>query len=90
MAEIRAHSGTIEQAAAEIAQLEDANLQAQELVQKGALHAMRTLMAIGPTAKNAQDMLNSLEVYALIIQAECFKRGLTVIHVEIPHQPGHG
>lgn len=57
----------------------DGELIGQELVQKGAMHAVQTLLRIGVTEENAKAMLESLSQYGQVISAECRRRGLPVV-----------
>lgn len=61
--------------------LDNATLQAQELVQKGAIHALRELQAMGITEQNVTAMLESLERLGKIVSAEVRRRGLAVVDV---------
>ena len=59
--------------------MHDGELQAQELVQKGAMHALTQLKLNGISAANVEDMLRSLSSMAVIISIEVRKRGLLSI-----------
>ncbi|MCD6674870.1 MAG: hypothetical protein LT106_18710 [Burkholderiaceae bacterium] len=70
---------TIENSAVDIAaqlrDLDDQQLIAQELVQQGAVHAVSFLLAHGCTKAVAEDMLESLRGNAAAIRAEIGRRG---------------
>jgi hypothetical protein len=55
--------------------LDDSELIAQELVQKGALHALETLRA---RRLPLDQMIESVERYARLISDECRRRGVAV------------
>jgi hypothetical protein len=59
--------------------LPDADLIAQELVQKGALHAIETLLRWGVTHSQAEAMKESLTAYASAISEECVRRKLPIV-----------
>lgn len=61
--------------------LDNATLQAQELVQKGAMHALRELQLMGVTQENVRLMLESLERCGKIVTAEVRRRGLSVVEL---------
>lgn len=56
--------------------LDDSQLIAQELVQKGALHALVTLRS---TRQPLADMIGSCERLARLISAECRRRQIPVV-----------
>lgn len=62
--------------------MDDATLQAQELVQKGAIHALTELVQMGISPENVNAMLESLEKLGAIVSAECKRRGLAVVDFE--------
>lgn len=64
---------------AEIAGMSDAQLQAQQFVQQGAVHAVNFLISHGCTERAAIQMLESLRDNGSIIKAECQKRGIAYI-----------
>lgn len=59
--------------------MDSATLQAQELVQKGAMHALKELQAMGVSEANVRLMLESLERCGKIVTAEVRRRGLAVV-----------
>lgn len=61
--------------------LDNATLQAQELVQKGAIHALRELQAMGVNEANVRLMLESLERCGKIVTQEVRRRGLAVVEL---------
>lgn len=69
-AEIRAHLRSVD----------DGNLIAQEMTQKGAMHAVRFILETpGDARELAEQMRDSLRWYAMIISEECARRGLPVV-----------
>lgn len=68
--------------------MDDATLQAQELVQKGAIHALRELVAMGISQENVNAMLDSLEKLGRIVSAEVKRRGLAVVDIDAEDDNG--
>lgn len=64
---------------AKIRALDDGALIGTEMVQKGAIHAVRHLLETGVTESNARQTLESLIRLGAHISAECRRRGLPVI-----------
>lgn len=62
----------------------DHHLQAQEICQKSAQHALLELQKIGVTEENVRRMLASLTDLGEIITAECERRGLTTVQLGKP------
>lgn len=63
----------------EVLRMDDATLQAQELVQKGAMHVLTVLLRVGCTEANARSMLDSCGEFASKVSAECRRRGLGIV-----------
>jgi len=60
--------------------LDNGNLLAQELTQKGAMHAVRFILEQNDDARAiAVEMRESLRWHAMLISEECARRGLTVV-----------
>ena len=57
--------------------MDEPELMAQQIVQRGAMHALETLVEIGCTEQNAQDMLASLRSNMLVIEAVARDKGFT-------------
>lgn len=87
MAEI-VMSSNLRESLNEILKGDDGAVQAQELVQKGAIHALETLQAIGVTEEHAQAMLTSARELGREITAECKRRGLAIVDTNTPAPPG--
>jgi hypothetical protein len=71
-----------------IAAMDNGTLQAQELVQKGAIDALQMLQLLGVDEINVNNMLHSLRRLAKIISKETKRRGLCVVDVSPPIRPG--
>lgn len=56
----------------------------QQLVQRGALHAVEHLLSIGPNRKNAEAMVSSLFDCLALIEAISRDRGINLIGYEPP------
>ncbi|GAP39031.1 hypothetical protein ABXN37_28715 [Piscinibacter sakaiensis] len=59
----------------QIAEMDEAQLVAQSLVQQGAVHAVGFLLKYGCTEQLATDMLASLRENARLLRAEAVRRG---------------
>jgi hypothetical protein len=60
--------------------LDDGGLLAQEVTQKGAMHAVRFILeSEGDARELAEQMRESLRWHAMIISEECARRGLPVV-----------
>lgn len=60
--------------------LDDGGLIAQEMTQKGAMHAVRFILDTpGDARELAEQMRESLRWHAMIISEECARRGLPVV-----------
>lgn len=66
----------VDRVAAELRAMDDGRVQAQDLVQKAALHALITLRRIGVTEANVEAMVMSLQEYATVIATELRRRGM--------------
>jgi len=64
-----------------LAELPNHLLQAQELTQKGALHALQELDRRGCSQTTLDDMARGCRTLGALISAECKRRGLTVVDV---------
>jgi len=60
--------------------LDDGGLIAQEMTQKGAMHAIRFILQTpGDARELAKQMRDNLRWHAMIISEECARRGLPVV-----------
>jgi hypothetical protein len=59
--------------------LDDPQLLAQEITQKGAIHALDALLRLGVTEANVRAMLTDLRTMGLEISAACKARGLATV-----------
>lgn len=71
----------------ELANLSDNELLAQEIVQKGAIHALDYLLRAGCTEKNCREMLRSAKSNAEIISEQARQRGLATVKIGEQVQP---
>lgn len=76
---VNAAEMTGEQLERHLKTLDKAELLAQEITQKSAMHAINTLLRIGCTESHARQMLRSLESFGTLISAECRTRGLATV-----------
>jgi hypothetical protein len=72
-----------EQLTERIGKMSDAELQAQEIAQKAAVHAIKTLQGFGVTEAAAAAMLESLSSLAVVVTAEVERRNLTVVDIDV-------
>ena len=70
---------TSEKVLAEFRAMSDPEILAQEIVQKGAVHALTSLLRTGVTEHNVRAALRDLEFCTSAVSAECLRRGLAVV-----------
>lgn len=63
----------------ELKKMTDGEIIAQEIVQKGAVYALRRLLTDGCTPERCSELLDQASRLALHIQDECRKRGVPTV-----------
>lgn len=71
---------------ASMQQMDRAELMAQQLVQRGAEDALKTLLQIGVTVENCASMLTSLREGLMAIHEVAHARGITLIGYQAPEE----
>lgn len=72
-------TATLEEMRQQLRDMDDAMLQAQELVQKGALDALHRLRRFGVTEANLESMLATLTEISSVVSEETRRRGLAIV-----------
>lgn len=71
-------------------EMDRACLIAQQLVQRGAIHAIDALIAAGVTAENAVAMKESLANYLMVIHEVANRKGIILIDYQSPENATNG
>lgn len=70
---------SVEQFKQQLAQMDDATLLAQELVQKGALHALEHIIEIGAREESVQEMHENVIEISHFVSDELQKRAMATV-----------